>query len=254
MLCPIVLALTLSGHPGQAPPDASGAAAGAPRVAHFVLEEHGDEGPLPVAVVAFRRVPGEAGLLLEQEIVFRRSGLRVLIDEHHDLPGAARSPRLVWRELRSSPSTGRTWLAEWDATAGEVVTANYGTRAPVHGRLAGPRPLFPLALVEALRAGVPLVRVETLDALSRDRVLLDVSEQFEGVRRAVELRREDGSLAARYVFLDRSLVELQLQAGRRVARPCDGAEFERLSERWKAHYDPLEDLRTLTRTPRPLGR
>ena len=251
MLCPIVLALTFAAHPGQAPACVDD---GATRVEHFVLEEHGEEGPFAVAVVAFRRVPGEAGLLLEQELVFRQSGLRILIDEHHDQAGEARSPRLVWRELRSSPSTGRTWLAEWDASPGEVVTANYGTRAPVHGRLAGPRPIFPLALVEALRAAVPLVRVESLDALSRDRVQLDVSQEVEGERRVVELRRADGSLAARYVFLGESMIELQFQAGRRVARPCDEAEFERLSARWRVTYDPLEDLRALTPGRRPRAR
>lgn len=247
MLCPIVFALALAAQPGHA---RVAAAEGATRVEHFVLEEHGEEGPRPVAVVAFRRVPGEAGLLLEQELVFRESGLRILIDEHHDLPGEARSPRLIWRELRSSPATGRTWLAEWDASTGEVVTANYGTRTPVHGSLPGPRPLFPLALVEALRAGAQLTQVETLDALSRDRVELAVTHQVEGDRRAVELHREDGSLAARYVFLGESMIELQLQAGRRFARPCDESEFARLSRRWQVRYDPLEDLRTLARRPR----
>ena len=246
MLCPIALALVLA-----APQDLTPVAApdGATRVEHFVLEQPTDAGPRPVAVIALRRVPGEAGLLLEQELVFREAGLRVLIDEHHELPGDARSPRLVWRELRSSPATGRTWLAEWDAEEERVVTANHGTRAPVHGSLPGARPTFPLALVEALRAGATPSTVETLDPLARERVTLAVRSTTDGERREVCLEREDGSLAGRYVFVGDALVELQLQRGR-VARPCEAAEFERLARRWEVRYEPLEELRAWSRRPR----
>ena len=247
MFCPLSLALVLFAQPDLGLPAGPIEPA---RVEHFVLEDHAPEGARPVAVVALRRVQVGAGLLLEQELVFRESGLRILIDEHHDLPGEARSPRLVWRELRSSPGTGRTWLAEWDPIVGDVVTANHGTRSPVHGSLPGAEPLFPLALIEALRAGEPLTSVETLDPLGRARVKLEVHSSSDGERRAVELRRQDGSLAARYVFLRGALMELKFQAGRRVGRPCDRAEFERLSGRWKVRFEPLEDLRALARRPR----
>lgn len=252
MLSPIALALALVAHqdPAQAP---APVADGATRVEHFVLEEPTEAGPRPVAVIALRRVPGEAGLLLEQEYVFREAGLRILIDEHHEPAGEARSPRLVWRELRSSPATGRTWLAEWDLEQASVVTANHGTQAPVHGALPGRRPVFPLALVEALRLGAVPARVETLDPLARERVTLLLQESVEGPRRQVLLEREDGSFAGRYVFEGDALVELQLQRGR-VARPCRSAEFERLARRWEVRYDPLQDLRAWSQRPRVRAR
>jgi len=250
MLCPIALALALAAQQDLTPVAAPD---GATRVEYFVLEQPTEFGPRPVAVIALRRVPGEAGLLLEQELVFREAGLRVLVDEHYDLPGGARSPRLVWRELRSSPATGRTWLAEWDAEQACVVTANHGTRAPVHGRLPGPCPTFPLALVEALRAGSAPAKIETLDPRARAGVTLVLREVHDGARRELQLEREDGSFAGRYVFEGDALVELQLQRGR-VARPCDAAEFERLARRWEVHYQPLGDLRAWSQRPRARAR
>ncbi len=245
MLAPLTLALLLSAPQGHA-----AIPTGSARLEHFVLEEHGEEGPSPVGVLAFRRIVTQTGVLLEQEVVFRESGLRILVDEQHDLSTGVGSPQFVWRELRSSPATGRTWLAEWDPLLRVVSTANHGTRAPVHGMLPGARPVFPLSLVELLRAGTPLVEVETLDPLGQSRVELEVVHGVARQHRTVELLRGDGSLAGRYVFDGERLIEVQLQAGHRVARPCERAEFERLSARWYVRYEPLEGLRALARGSR----
>ena len=246
MLLPILLALSAS---TPAPPPDSAA-----RTECFVLEEPTEEGMEPVAVIALRRVAGEHGLLFEEEFVFRENGLRVLVEELHDQPGEALSPRLIWRELRVSPATGRTWLAEWDAERGLVSTASYGSASPVHGSLAGPRPRFPLALIESLRRGEAPSTVTTLDPLSRRRVQLSIQSKTRAGRREYSLLREDGSLAGRYLFEGNALVELALQGGGRVARASSSTEFDRLAEQWRVVYDPLEALRAFARNPHALPR
>lgn len=220
------------------------------RTEYFVLEERRSEGNDPVAVLALRRVPLEDGVLLEQEIFFRAAGLRVLTDETH----RGDEVRLVWRELRSSPETGRTWMVEWDGAAHSLTTASHGTRSKVHGSLAGPCPEFPLALIESLRTQDRSGTISTLDPLARGLETLEVRTDVEGETRVVSLTREDGSFAGRYRFEGTSLVELQLQGGARVARPCTRAEYQRLSAHWCVSYDPLRDLRAWSRRPKVRAR
>ena len=220
------------------------------RTEYFVLEERRSEGNDPVAVLALRRVPLEDGVLLEQETFFRTAGLRVLTDETHRKGEVC----LVWRELRSSPETGRTWMVEWDEAAGSLITASHGTRSRVHGVLEGPCPEFPLALIESLRTQDRSGTIATLDPLARGRETLEVRTEVEGKTRVVSLSHEDGSFAGRYCFEDTSLVELQLQGGARVARPCTREEFQRLTAHWRVTYDPLRDLREWTRRPKVRAR
>jgi hypothetical protein len=248
MIGPLVLALAFFAPPAPAQgsqpvPHAGPRSSAATRVERFVIEEVSEQGREAVALAVVRRVPVEGGLLLEQEMLFRAGGLRILIDELHEDGFVARTPRLVWRELRTGPGVGRTWLAEWDAERGAVLTSTHGMRRSVHRVLGGPEPTWPLELIEQLRAGARPTQVSTLDPLSRDRVTLQVQVSEAGTRRTAHLRRTDGSLAGRYVFDGDALVEFQWAAGTRVARPCDEREYRRLSADWTVRYDPLEELR-----------
>lgn len=198
---------------------------------HFVMEERG----VPVATVTMRRVPLDGGYLLEQETFFRTGGVHVIADEYHSMRGP--SPRYIWRELRSVPGTGSTWLAEWEPE-GFVRTMKHGTQSQVHGQLEGPRPTFPLELIEELRAGQAKNQVTSLDPLTSSRVDLDITEKITAKatqpRRTYDVRFTGGELQARYEFEGTSLMGFQWQTGSRIARPADAEELRKLHVAWRS--------------------
>ncbi|MBL8859470.1 MAG: hypothetical protein JNL28_13240 [Planctomycetes bacterium] len=160
---------------------------------------------------------------------------------------SGRGPRCVWREL--GPGTGRSVQADWSADGGALEITEWSPAAKRKGTLvAAAGATMPLYLMELLRGGqlaaghvvvfdplaltlAPLeVRTSWLDAAQRMGTEADVREAEAEPReaRTVELRRGDGTLAARYRFVGLELVAFQWQEGSMYARRMEDAEFERL--------------------------
>lgn len=215
----------------------------APRVEYFVA--HGADGE-PQAVIAWRRLVSSHGVLLERDITFAGGALRVLHDERFDLD----SPRLVWRELRGGAGKGRTWLAE-ETRPGELRTISWGTHAPIHGSVpVEVSPRMPLELVEELRAGTAPAACTWLDPLAVQPVAITIESGHElpagcpeerltarlaGARPwCLTLRREDGTVARRFVFGDSGLVGYQWADGAPWAVRVDAAEGRQLDMRWRS--------------------
>ena len=165
---------------------------------------------------------------------------------HVECP-SGRGPRCVWREL--GPGTGRSVQAEWSEDGGSLEITEWSTAAKRKGTLvAAAGASMPLYLIELLRQGQlaaghivvfdPLAL--TLEPLEVRTFWLDGSHRM-GAKdeehalqaepreaRTVELRRGDGTLAARYRFVGLDLVAFQWQEGSMYARRTDEAEFESL--------------------------
>jgi len=189
----------------------------------------------------------DGGLLLERDTLFQAGGVRVLVDERH-----TSEPSFVWRELRTSDGLGRTWMVDQEVGGGAVRTTSHGIGTRCHGVLEGPLPVFPLALIEKLRAGEEPRSVRTLDPLAMSATELGVRVvhlEERGLRRA-ELTRSDGSLAGRYRFRGTVLEEFQFQDGNRRARTCDEREYRRLAAAWQRDYDPLGEVLAALRSDR----
>lgn len=248
MLSPL-LALALAAAVADRVPDGnSEPASAASRVEAFLLERPTAEGPEPVAVVILRRLEGEGRVLLEQDVTFRAGGVTILHDEVHEEDGW----RFVRRELRGPRSLGRSISGEPDGDGG-LRLLRWGASVPVHEVWPAPAPRLPLELLESWRSGRgPAERVALYDPLAEAVIPIDVRSvpgdpraNLEDARsqdassRTVELRRADGSLAARHVLRGSDLVAFQWQEGERWARPIEPAEALRLAAKWRPDRDPM---------------
>lgn len=158
---------------------------------------------------------------------------------------SGRGPRCVWREL--GPGTGRSVQAEWSTDGGALEITEWSPSAKRKGTLvAAAGASMPLYLLELLRKGqFAAGRVVVFDPLALTLEPLEVrtawldssggmgarSAEFDAdaeprEARTVELRRADGTLAARYRFVGLDLVAFQWQEGSMYARRTGEAEFE----------------------------
>lgn len=242
----LVLFLALLPAAGGAPAGREGAAdvvrelhverGGPSRAEHFVLEDEAGRALGLVRLFAGSEAADAAGegLYLEAEHLFFDEDTRVLHAERHLpalVPGRGPRSSLVWREMR--PRSGRTVVAEGSVgapfrsreTSGEHLVRRVHEGA--HGSL------FPLALLEAARRGEPLAGTyDVFQPLSSslEAVTVEAFERAgpEGPERVVELRREDGGSAGRYVFRGEDLVSFRLQAGGPRARLVSRGDYEKL--------------------------
>ena len=160
---------------------------------------------------------------------------------------SGRGPRCVWREL--GPGTGRTVQAEWSEDGGALEITEWSSAAKRKGTLvASAGASMPLYLQELLRQGqLAAGHIVVFDPLALTLEPLEVRTSWlDGTHgmganneepspeaqpreaRTVELRRGDGTLAARYRFVGLDLVAFQWQEGSMYARRMDEAEFESL--------------------------
>lgn len=196
LAAPLVAAAALAGRALAPPPP--GSVAPRVRVEHFVVERavqdpEGRRRTEAVAVVALRRLRLDGVAIRERDVQFREAGARLLLDE---VTGEG-APRLVWRELRTSPTAGRTWMVERGADGSTLFTQGWGRRAAVHGRLeGGAEALFPLELLEHLRREPhPRATATTLDPLTESVVALSVACFPVDLRASAELARVPSSAA-----------------------------------------------------------
>lgn len=181
------------------------------------------------------------GWVLERDLAFTQGELCL----RHVERLTEETTRLVWRE--EAPGVGRSQIAEPLPALGEepekLLVLDW-VRPEVERETlilpAGAR--FPLQLVESLRHPErapehcqrywPLSRsVETL----RVRTSLVTGAGFgRDARRLVELVREDGSLAARYLFDGESLEGFQWQQEGLWARRAAHPDFETMRKRLRA--------------------
>jgi hypothetical protein len=257
-LLALALAATLAAPAGRAGP------AGLPaRVERFVLEW--PAGPRPpgqrvAGLVEWRLQDVRQGVQIEREIRFAgaagEGAGRVLHVERLTESDA----RLVWREIGTS--SGRSLLCEWlrDARGLRVLEwgrdgARRATLEPWNGVA------MPLYLIELARVGRATQGSHAVfDPLSRRLERLELRTSYElvaraeraghaadeptaareaaaapdgahpaqGAERTVELRRSDGTLAGRFVFLGVELVAFELQEGGPRARRVSAEDYARL--------------------------
>ena len=188
-----------------------------------------------IGLVEIRRDRIGGAPQLEVQIDYPFENIQVLAVECLD----PRSPRMVWREV--SDGAGRTVMAEWTARSEELRVREWG----IDGSLRETKQtragaVMPQYLLELIRSGqVTAGGFEVFAPLSHDleRWTLVTSYRRERAAgttylRQAELRREDGTLAGRYVFRGEDLVEFQLQEGGAVARRMEAAAFADLRARW----------------------
>ncbi|MCP3918762.1 MAG: hypothetical protein GY711_24715 [bacterium] len=222
------------------------------RVEYFVIEGPRDDAKgasglyRPEALIAWRRLEGERGVLLERDVLFRDGFVRILHDETVVVDEGEPRERLVFRELRGALAPGRCWLVDVEPDGRAIRTLAWGSRGHVHGRLATEnRPLAPLALIERLRGGDRLSEATVIDPLTRSvecRTLhrLDgdpyglafVTGGAQARLRTAELLRADGTVAGRYVFRGEELMAFQWRDGARRARRIEALEYEQLLLEW----------------------
>jgi hypothetical protein len=188
-----------------------------------------------LGLVEIRRDSFSGSPQLEVEIDYPFENLQVLAVECLD----PRSPRLVWREV--SDGAGRTLMAEWTARNEELRVREWG----IDGSLRETKQtrsgaVMPQYLLELIRSGaVTSGSFEVFAPLSHalEHWTLKTSYRRERAAattylRQAELRRDDGTLAGRYVYRGEDLLEFQWQEGGAVARRLAPAEFAELRARW----------------------
>lgn len=184
--------------------------------------------PEEVGVAVLRRSEVDGAVQCEWDVRFYGDDTRVLHVESWD----RNSPRLVWREWR--PGAGRSLIADGRPEGIELV--EWGRHEGLRTRLESPDGvLFPIYVLELARQGDPgLGRLPWFDPLARAIERGTVSVGFgaepaldtagaEVLERQVELVRDDGTRAARWVFRGDELWEVEWASGglvgRRIARP-----------------------------------
>lgn len=144
-------------------------------------------------------------------------------------------PRLSWREWR--PRSGRSLSAELGSAGLALVES--GQRQTLRTQLPVPEGvLFPIALLEATRAGtLGSGRVPWFDPLARQVEQLSLQVAFSPepqpdstgapvLERRVQLVRDDGTLAAEWTFRGRELWNARWQAGGMLARRVRSEDWE----------------------------
>ncbi len=197
-----------------------------------------------LGLVELRRTRVDSGWQLEQEVHYPFEGIRLLAVECLN----PRSPRLVWREI--STAAGRTVFAEWTADSEELRALEWGVDGSLRETCSTSRgAVMPHYLLELARCGqITGGTFEVFDPLARDLARWSVSTAYvreeeggerDGYPRRVEFRREDGTLAGRYVFRGARLLSFQWQEGEVRARAIPQAEYDELRGRWG--LDPTAD-------------
>jgi hypothetical protein len=224
--------------------------------------------PVVEGFVEWQRRDLANGIQLECDMCFlctsaTKGGTRELQRVLHVERLTENGPRLVWREL--GPGTGRSLLAEWTPEqAGLRVTEWSRPETKRETLFVQAGAVLPLYLAELLRHGrLAAGELHVLDPLQRKLETVTVTtiypieppsgppsdptgEPSRGPnsdlgggpnhgrndaprgRRTVELRRADGTLAARYGFVGAELLSFQWQDGGLAARRVEADEFERL--------------------------
>ncbi|MEM1452463.1 MAG: hypothetical protein AAGI22_25385 [Planctomycetota bacterium] len=203
------------------------------------------------AVLALRRLERGAVVLLEREVVFEESGIRVLHTERID--GDRR--RLVWREFL--PGGTRSWMAEWRTGGESARTIAYGWHRPVHESIdIEPGTVGPLELLDALRRAPSEGRTEwTVLEPSAHTASSVIARTVDGEAGAgevsIEARRADGTLlvGGRSSAPESALDELRFADGGTVATSVTENEFHRRRVRWKVEVVPAHEA-MLARIPR----
>ena len=185
------------------------------------------------------------GWVLERDLAFTQGELCL----RHVERLTEETTRLVWRE--EAPGVGRSQIAEPLPAVGEepdklLVLDWVHTDVERETMTLPSGASFPLQLTEALRVpGEAPTQVQRYWPLSRSVEDLTVRTSLlsgagfgRHARRLVELVREDGSLAARYLFDDDSLEGFQWQEGGFWARRASHLDFE--SMRRKLRVRPVE--------------
>ena len=203
------------------------------RIEHFefVSEEKPSSSEV-LGVCEWRERAVDGGAVLERDVFFSRGELRM----RHVERLTEETTRLVWRE--EAPGVGRSQIAEpvfSDEKPPELSILDW-VRPEVE-RESIPLPegtLFPLELLESLRDPStterdhlrywPLTR--EVEALHVETSLVSGVAGGMRPRRIVELRREDGSLAGRFLFDGGDLEGFQWQEGGLWARRIDSPKFE----------------------------
>jgi hypothetical protein len=221
--------------PGGAELAATVGAAEVVEAEHFVLELEpedplGEQGPLAVTPVGLavwrRRLVGDSEQV-EWQVRFTEAGFDDTQVLHVERLGSERT-KLVWREWRQRG--GRTLVGDWIEEDRHLRLLEWGQRETL--RLTIPfekDTILPLALQERARRGPPIeAPVRLFDPLSRsfERVTVEVTELGgEPSRRAVAVRRADGSLVSAWEFAGSELVSFQWQAGTLRGRRISAEEY-----------------------------
>lgn len=201
------------------------------RVEHFALVE----GPRVheesvLGLVEWREREVDGGRVLERDVWFSGETLTIrhverLTDE---------TTRLVWRE--AGPGFGRSQIVEPEDDGLSVV--DWLRSGVERSELSADDPVsFPLALLETVRRGERLPQsTHRYWPLTRSVETLSVDTQVlasGGVltRRLVQLTREDGSLAGRFLFDGEALEAFQWQEGGPWARRIEARQHRRIKTR-----------------------
>lgn len=190
------------------------------------------DGPKFTAVARLRRLPIPGGQQLELDIQFFvaegqfvTEGARVLHTERSTPHGTT----LVWREIL--PGAGRTVSARPTHDGTALALREWAGRLALQTELpSSPGWTLPLHLLELARSGAALpASVQLFDPLARQLEVLDLSasEPSASVRR-VDLNRDDGTFAARWLLVGGELVGFQWQGGSLLARRIALDEYDRL--------------------------
>lgn len=192
------------------------------RVEHFALT-YGEEssGGEVLGLVEWRERTVEGGRVLERDVFFGGSELTV----RHVERLTSDTRRLVWRE--AATGVGRSQIVE--PSGGDLLVVDWLRSGLERAQLERQGSAhFPLALLEAVRAGQRLPKyVSRYWPLTRSVEQLEIETSLlDGVpgivRRLVEFRRADGSLAGRFLFDGDALEAFQWQDGgpwaRRITR------------------------------------
>ncbi len=225
---------------------------------HFLIEWTG-EGPHPsegyrgpaalqraqregaLGLVAFHKRPVDGGWQLEQDVVFPLEEVRLMAVECL----SATSPRLVWREI--TPDGGRTIFAEWTARSEELKSIEWRMDGSLRESVSTSRgAVMPQYLLELARTGRLVAgRFEVFAPLGgaletwtgavsylRANEEAEASDSTQEYTRRIEFRRDDGTLAGRYLFEGGELTSFQWQEGSIRARRIDPGSAADLRLRW----------------------
>lgn len=204
------------------------------RVEHFALTDSIDGVRVldenVLGLVEWREREVDGGQVLERDVLF--AGASLLIRHVERL--TQDTTRLVWRE--AGPGVGRSQIVEPEGDQLRIV--DWLRSGVERSSLEVEHPAsFPLALLESLRQGerVP-ASAERYWPLTRSVERLGIETQYLAgamapERRLIELSREDGSLAGRFLFDGDALEAFQWQEGGPWARRVSSARHARIKTR-----------------------